>query len=113
MTSKPYHVCFETLANDLRLKILENLEKKPMPVEQLAKALGAERSRVSHSLKMLRDCSYVDVKKQGKERIYSVREGAMYGITSAPKNSIITILDDHKAHQCHNMCKKLNQPITG
>ena len=68
------HKCFETLSSELRLKILENLLAKPMSVEELAEKTGTERSTVSHSLKVLKDCSYVKSEKSGKERIYSLTE---------------------------------------
>ena len=66
MNAAPYKLCFETLANDLRLQILHELQLGPKSVSELAQALKAEQSRVSHSLEMLRACSYVGAERQGK-----------------------------------------------
>src|SRR3989344_6068792 len=97
--SKPYHLCFETLANELRLKIIDNLKEKPLSVEELSKRVGAERSTVSHSLQMLRECSYVDVEKAGKQRVYSLKSGAFEEMQEAAGSrggkSIFHVLDGH------------------
>lgn len=102
---KPYHLCFETLSNQLRLQILEMLSKRPMNVTELAALLHAERSRVSHSLQMLRICSYVDAKKQGKEVVYTLRDGTPLG-AQRPGNSVFAIVDNHIDEHCKG-CNKL------
>ncbi len=45
----PYDRCFRTLANPLRIRIIELLKKRPMAVSELSKQLKAERSKVSHA----------------------------------------------------------------
>lgn len=106
-SGKPYHLCFETLANELRIKIIDNLRERPMSVEELSKRVHAERSRVSHSLKMLRDCSYVDTEKKGKERIYSLKTGSFEAINDASRGNLFNVLDEHVECYCNNECKKL------
>lgn len=44
----------------------------PQSVSSIAKALKAEQSAVSHSLKHLLQCHFVTVRQDGKERIYSI-----------------------------------------
>ncbi len=106
--TRPYHLCFETLANELRLKIIENLKEKPLSVEDLSKRVGAERSTVSHSLQMLRECSYVDVKKAGKQRVYSLKSGVLEAMQeNAGRKSVFHVLDDHIECFCNNECKKI------
>ena len=63
---------FETIGNRTRLKILELLFDKPMCVNDICKSLHEEQSKISHNLKKLSGCNFVDVKKKGKNRVYSL-----------------------------------------
>mgnify|MGYP001616555409 CR=1 FL=1 len=106
--AKPYHLCFETLANELRLKIIDNLKERPLSVEELSKRVGAERSTVSHSLQMLRECSYVEVEKSGKQRVYSLKNGSFEAMQEAQSGkSIFHVIDGHIECFCNNDCKKI------
>lgn len=98
-----YAPCFDTLSNELRLHILEQLSKRPLNVEQLAKKLNAERSRVSHSLKMLRDCHYVEVSPKGKERVYQLRKGVLDEVA---QGNVFKYMDAHIADYCNFECRK-------
>ena len=51
---------FVNLANPTRLAVLEQLEKQPMSVNELAEVLGQEQSMVSHNLKPLLDVTEND-----------------------------------------------------
>jgi len=108
MKEKPYNLCFETLSNDLRLKILKELSEKPRSVNDLAKVVGVEQSRLSHSLSMLRLCNYVNVEIRGKKRIYAltpvIKEGLRLG---KERSNIFEYMDSHIAAACKNHCNKL------
>ena len=72
---------FVNLANPTRLAVLEQLIKQPMSVTELAEALGQEQSMISHNLKLLFECNFVYIQREGKKRIYSVNEetvGALF-----------------------------------
>jgi len=101
------HKCFETLSSELRLKILENLLAKPMSVEELAEKTGTERSTVSHSLKVLKDCSYVKSEKSGKERIYSLTQGVLEGIKDSGEGHVFKFIDTHFQNYCNSECKRV------
>lgn len=104
MNQKPHHLCFETFANQLRMDIMKLLLKKPMHVEELTKELGVERSRVSHSLQMLRQCKLVEVKKDGKRSIYSAKHGTFF---HAKGNGVLNVMDNHIKTHCKG-CAKLH-----
>ncbi len=104
---KLYHLCFETLSNELRIKIIELLGKTPMSVNELADKLNAERSRVSHSLSIMRGCNIVDVKKTGKNMVYSLKDKTF--ISAAKANSIFEIVDNHVDNYC-TTCHKQSKP---
>ena len=69
---QPYKQFFGTLANQVRLDIVELLLKSAQNVSSLTQALPYEQSTISHSLKRLALCGFVTVTKKGKERIYTL-----------------------------------------
>src|SRR3989344_69824 len=109
MEQKPYHLCFETFSNELRIKILNALQEKPMSVNELAEKTGVERSNVSHSLQMLRLCRLVDVRKSGKNMIYSIKDKSLLnGVPSQGANTLFKVIDTHVDHFCKT-CAKTNE----
>lgn len=65
---------FRSLANPLKLKIINKLMKKSMNVNELTSSLNEEQSKISHALSPLKSCNIVSVKKDGKERIYTLNK---------------------------------------
>jgi DNA-binding transcriptional ArsR family regulator len=102
----PYHLCFDTLANQLRIDIVKTLEKTPASVEDISKALTVEQSRVSHSLKALKACSYVDVKADGRKRMYSLKPGIIEDFKTKENKGVFTFFNEHFEKQCNFECKK-------
>ena len=105
MKAQPYHLCFESLANEMRIKILALLRERPYTVNELTARLGVERSRISHSLQMLRDCRIISAAKQGKHRLYSLnKDSPLTGLKV--HSTMFTIIDDHIGKFCQT-CWKL------
>lgn len=77
---------FVNLANPTRLAVLEQLEKQPMSVNELAEVLGQEQSMVSHNLKPLLECNFIYSKRDGKKRIYSVNQETIGALFKAVQN---------------------------
>ena len=77
---------FSTLANPIRLAILENLIKNPMNVSNLAAAIGQEQSLISHNLKTLEFCNLVRSERRGKERFYHANTETVDGIFRVVEN---------------------------
>ena len=102
---KPYSLCLETLGNELRLQIVKELAGGPKSVQQLCKKLNAEQSRLSHSLQMLKKCNFVEVKPDGKQRIYSLKSDLLTGYKDGKKD-LFELLDGHIKVFCENDCKK-------
>lgn len=64
---------FSTLSNQNRVHILQLLESDgEKTVNQIVEDLGLEQSAVSHCLKKLLECHFVEVRQNGKERIYTL-----------------------------------------
>jgi len=74
MKCHSFNTFFETIANKTRLKIVEALMQKPMSVSEICKATKEEQSKISHNLKCLKECHFLEVKKKGKQRIYSLNK---------------------------------------
>ncbi len=98
----PYHLCFETLSNDLRMNILESLRSSSKSVTTIASELNIERSRVSHALQMLKLCSMVDMNKDGKENVYFISDERLF----SDRENVLKILDEHMKNYCGS-CKKI------
>jgi len=64
----------KALSNETRLLVLESLRNRPKYVNEISQDVGFEQSRISHSLKCLCNCGFVEVKRKGKKRIYSLNK---------------------------------------
>ena len=58
---------FSCLSNPTRLATIEMLLEKPMSVNEIANQLGEEQSMISHNLKPLLECNFIENKKYGKK----------------------------------------------
>ncbi len=94
MKCNSYNTFFKNFANDAKLEIIMCLQKKPMNVGMITTRVGREQSAVSHNLKKLMLCKIVDVKRKGKERIYSLN-----------KETILPVLDLVQKHVKQTCCK--------
>ena len=104
MDSHDVSLCFETLANELRVQILKLLEENPMNVTEMTEKLGVERTRVSHSLEMLRNCKLVSMTKQGKEHIYAINTASPF-FSKEQKGGLFSLMHEHKGKSCGNCYK--------
>ncbi|MFB7763404.1 ArsR/SmtB family transcription factor [Streptomyces xiamenensis] len=64
----------QALATSSRLLILARLREGPLPVTELAAAVGMEQSAVSHQLRLLRTLSLVSGSRQGRRIVYSLHD---------------------------------------
>ncbi len=96
MKCNAYHVFFRSLANSLKIEIITYLKNKPASVTELTKKLNVEQSKLSHALSSLKHCHIVEVKKQGKSRIYSLNKKTIL--------PILEILDKHIKTFCKGGC---------
>lgn len=70
---------FTVLGNKQRVKILQYLSQDgPKSVTEIGSKLKIEQSAVSHNMRRLLLCHFVEVKQQGKERIYMINEETIH-----------------------------------
>jgi DNA-binding transcriptional ArsR family regulator len=87
MKETSYRLFFKAFSNNTRFEIITLLRKGSISVSDIAKKTGFEQSRVSHNLKCLEACGFVNTKWKGKNKIYSL-----------DKKHIIPILKNIEKH---------------
>ncbi len=92
-----YEEFFLNFSNKTKFKIIMHLKNRAMSVNELAEAIGEEQSKISHNLTKLTKCSILNVKKQGKKRIYSLNKE-----TTIP---LLNIVRKHVKKNCKERCK--------
>jgi len=95
-----YYIFFGNLANPLKVDIITALKEKDMSVLELSRELKAEQSKISHALSTLKHCSIVNVKTQGKKRIYSLNKETIL--------PMLEIIDKHEMKFCKE-CKAVRR----
>lgn len=97
MKCHSYNIFFETISSKVRLRILELLQARAMSVSEICGKLGEEQSKVSHNLKKLADCHFLDVEQKGKQRIYSLNKETMV--------PLMRLVDNHVKRYCCKECR--------
>lgn len=89
---------FTVLGNKQRVRILQYLNSGgDRTVGDISERLELEQSAVSHNLKRLLDCHFVEVEKRGKERIYSINIDTV--------RPLFELIDKHVCKYCREGCK--------
>ncbi|MDD5163894.1 MAG: winged helix-turn-helix domain-containing protein [Candidatus ainarchaeum sp.] len=109
MKTTPYHLCFETLGNDLRIRILSALAESPKSVQSIEGKTGASQSAVSHALAELKECSFVSSIAIGKERIYNLNSSLsrLAGNAKPGTPAFLSVMEKHFQQNCKNKCRKM------
>ena len=66
MKCHSYNTFFEIIGNKTRLRIIEVLEAGDLSVTEICEKLNEEQSKISHNLRKLVECHFLDVEKKGK-----------------------------------------------
>jgi len=91
-----YNVFFEVMASKIRVRILELLMAESLCVSDICERLDEEQSKISHNLKKLTDCHFLDVKQDGKKRIYSLNKETIL--------PLMKLVDKHTKKYCCSEC---------
>lgn len=93
MLKNPYKRFFGTLANNQRLEIINLLLKGPFNVTRICGNLNFNQTTVSHHLSKLESCKFVSVKRNGKERIYSLNKETIMPLMKLMNNHVSKFCD--------------------
>ncbi|MFQ6083865.1 MAG: ArsR/SmtB family transcription factor [Candidatus Aminicenantia bacterium] len=83
MDELSYKLFFKAISNKTRFEIIKLLRKGPKCVSDICQELGFEQSRVSHNLKCLENCGFVNSRYEGKNKIYSLDKETILPILTA------------------------------
>lgn len=98
MKNAAYNNFFMNFSTKSKFDILMALRDGPLSVTQIAKKVGDEQSAVSHNLLKMSGCRILNVRKDGKQRIYSLNEE-----TVVP---LLNIVEGHVKRCCLRGCGK-------
>lgn len=97
MMKLSYKRFFTTLGNENRLKIIHFLQNQGSKnVSGIVEGTELEQTLVSHNLKRLLNCHFVEVEQNGKERVYSLNKATI--------RPLLALMDKHVNSYCVN-CK--------
>ncbi len=91
------HKCLNVLGNELRIKIIKILLEEDKSVKEICETTKSEQSKVSHSLKQLKKCNFVDFRKNGKERKYFLKSEIF---KKNSEKSILEMIEEHAKKYC-------------
>jgi len=80
------------------MRIIEALSLGPKSVTEICKFTKEEQSKVSHNLKKLMECHFLDFTRQGKKRIYSLNKDTI--------TPILNLVEKHVYKYCGEVCSK-------
>ena len=101
MKCNSYHMFFDTISNKTRMSIIQSLLNSKKSVNDLCKDISEEQSKVSHNLKKLMDCKFLEVIQVGKKRIYSLNKDTII--------PILNLVDKHVHKFCSEDCSKVKK----
>jgi DNA-binding transcriptional ArsR family regulator len=88
---------FKALAHPLRIRILDELRKGEMTVNDLGSRLDVEQSNLSQQLAVLRNRNILAARKDGQNVYYSVRDPQLFDLLDVAKkifnNHLIDVKD--------------------
>lgn len=88
---------FSVLGNKQRVRILQYLDASgAKTVTEISEDLQLEQSAVSHNLKRLLLCHFVEVEPQGKGRVYSINKDTV--------QPLFRMIDTHVRTYCAKGC---------
>ena len=98
MKNYSYNNFFMNFASGSKFDIIMALKDGPLSASQIAKRVNGEQSAVSHNLAKLSGCHVIDVRKEGKQRIYSLNMETVI--------PILQTVEKHVKKYCARRCCK-------
>lgn len=80
-----YKAIFNAFSNKTKFEIINSLREESKTVTEICKITGFEQSRISHNLRRLEDCGFVNCKKKGKNTICVLDKNVLQIINSVEK----------------------------
>ena len=97
MKRSSYNNFFMNFASESKFGIIMTLKDGPHNVTEIVNKIGDEQSAVSHNLSKMASCHILNVKREGKQRIYSLNEDTVI--------PMLKIVEKHVKKCCIGRCK--------
>ena len=88
------------MANKTRLKVLYALRDGEKSVNEIVMTTGFEQSLISHNLKLLKECKFVEMEVRGKQRIYTLNKKTIVPLFEIVDKHMHEFCDGHKDSHC-------------
>ena len=98
MSRNSYDNFFMNFATKSKFDIIMALRGGPLSVTEIARKVGDEQSAVSHNLLKMSGCHILNVRKAGKQRIYSLNEETVM--------PLLSLVESHVKRCCLRGCGK-------
>lgn len=98
MRKYSYYRFFMNFSNRTKSDIINLLREGPLSVKDITRKIGGEQSKISHSLRDLRRCHILNVKHEGKQRIYSLNEETVI--------PMLEMVERHIRKNCPGGCER-------
>lgn len=83
---------FRMLGHPVRIRVLELLQDRPMPVRDLLAAIEVEPSNLSQQLAVLRRSGIVSSKREGSTVVYALASGDVADLMGAARRILTEML---------------------
>lgn len=87
----------KALADESRIRLLLRLKASPANVATLTRELGIAQASVSKHLAVLRQVGIIDVKRQGTQAIYFVRDETIFSLCEIVCSGVIKFVNEEHA----------------
>lgn len=77
MNERRFTKYFKAFSDPTRLKILQLLSSRELPVAEIVKALGLAQPTISRHLAILREAEVVTDRREGQQVFYSLNRGSV------------------------------------
>ncbi len=88
---------FKLLSDEFRLKLLLVIGLEELSVNQIMVLVDAKQTTVSKHLQMLLDGNFIRCRKQGRSRMYTVAEPAIFELYYVVRDALATRLAENIA----------------
>ncbi len=97
MKKSSYDNFFMNFASKSKFDIIMALRDGPLSVTEIARKVGDEQSAVSHNLSKMAGCHVLEMRKEGKQRIYSLNKETVM--------PLIELVECHVRRCCMGRCR--------
>jgi DNA-binding transcriptional ArsR family regulator len=94
MKQDSYDLFFANFSNYTRIRIISSLADGELSVSEIVEKVDGEQSNISHHLASMVKCNVLNVRREGKKRIYGLNEETV--------KPMLKLAEEHVFNACGN-----------